>query len=64
MGLYSVFLAIGQISGSLLGGEAARLAGIDGLLLGTLLLLFIALVPLARLREVEHLIGQPAVQAT
>jgi predicted MFS family arabinose efflux permease len=64
MGLYSVFLAIGQIGGSLLGGEAARMAGIDGLLLGTLLLLFIALVPLARLREVEHLIGQPAAQAT
>ena len=60
MGLYSVFLAIGQISGNLLGGEAARVAGIDGLLVGTLLLLFIALVPLARLREVEHLIGQPA----
>ena len=64
MGLYSVFLAIGQIGGSLLGGEAARMAGIDGLLIGTLLLLFIALVPLARLREVEHLIGQPAAQAT
>jgi MFS family permease len=64
MGLYSVFLAIGQIGGSLLGGEAARSAGIDGLLLGTLLLLFIALIPLARLREVEHLIGQPVTQAT
>ncbi len=63
MGLYSVFLAVGQIGGSLLGGEAARLAGIDGLLVGTLLLLSIALVPLARLREVEHLIGQPAVPA-
>jgi MFS family permease len=61
MGLYSVFLAIGQIVGSLLGGEAARIGGIDGLLVGTLLLLFIALIPLARLREVEHLIGQPAV---
>jgi predicted MFS family arabinose efflux permease len=61
MGLYSVFLAIGQIGGSLLGGEAARIGGIDGLLVGTLLLLFIALIPLARLREVEHLIGQPAV---
>jgi MFS family permease len=64
MGLYSVFLAVGQISGSLLGGEAARIAGIDGLLVGTLVLLFIALVPLARLREVEHLIGQPAVHAS
>jgi len=59
MGLYSVFLAIGQIGGSLLGGEAARIGGIDGLLVGTLVLLLIALVPLARLREVEHLIGQP-----
>ena len=64
MGLYSVFLAIGQISGSLLGGEAARIGGIDGLLVGTLLLLVIALIPLARLREVEHLIGQPAEPAT
>ena len=64
MGLYSVFLAIGQIGGSLIGGEAARMAGIDGLLVGTLLLLFIALIPLARLREVEHLIGRPAVHAT
>ena len=63
MGLYSVFLAIGQIGGSLIGGEAARIAGIDGLLVGTLLLLFIALIPLARLREVEHLIGRPAAQA-
>ncbi|MGH2512076.1 MAG: MFS transporter [Candidatus Limnocylindrales bacterium] len=60
MGLYSVFLAIGQIGGSLLGGEAARYAGIDGILIGTVLLLFIAVVPLARLREVEHLIGLPA----
>jgi len=64
MGLYSVFLAIGQISGNLLGGEAARIAGVDGLLLGTLVLLLIALAPLARLRGVEHLIGQPAAQAT
>jgi MFS family permease len=64
MGLYSVFLAIGQISGNLLGGEAARVAGVDGLLLGTLVLLLIALAPLARLRGVEHLIGQPAVHAT
>ena len=32
MGLYSVFLAVGQIVGSLLGGVAAELRGIDGLL--------------------------------
>jgi MFS family permease len=60
MGLYSVFLAIGQIGGSLVGAEAARVGGIDGLLVGTLALLLIALVPLVRLRGVEHLIGQPA----
>jgi len=40
------------------------MAGIDGLLIGTLILLFIALVPLARLRGVEHLIGQPAAHAS
>jgi hypothetical protein len=40
------------------------MAGIDGLLVGTLVLLFIALVPLVRLREVEHLIGQPAARPT
>ncbi|MGH2464784.1 MAG: MFS transporter [Candidatus Limnocylindrales bacterium] len=62
MGLYSVFLAIGQIGGSLIGAEAARVAGIDGLLVGTLGLLLIALIPLVRLREVEHLIGQPAAR--
>jgi MFS family permease len=54
MGLYSVFLALGQISGSLLGGLAAEWRGIDGLLLGTLALLGVALVPLQRLRSVEH----------
>ena len=32
MGLYSVFLALGQITGSLIGGGAAQWAGIDGLM--------------------------------
>src|SRR5262245_16890453 len=57
MGLYSVFLAIGQITGSLLGGVAAQVRGIDGLLAATLLLLLIALIPLMRLRRVEHEFG-------
>src|SRR5678815_5840779 len=35
MGLYSVFLAIGQIIGSLIGGVAADLRGIDGMLIAT-----------------------------
>ena len=54
MGLYSVFLALGQIVGSLLGGTAAEIRGIDGILVGTLILLAVALAPLSRLRAVEH----------
>jgi hypothetical protein len=57
--LYSVFLAVGQISGSLIGGVAAELHGIDGILVATLVLLGIALIPLHRLRSVEHLVGGP-----
>jgi MFS family permease len=54
MGLYSVFLAIGQIVGSLIGGVAAHWLGIDGMLIATVILLAIALVPLSRLRTQEH----------
>ncbi len=57
MGLYSVFLAIGQIAGSFIGGESGHRFGIDGILAATVLLLFIALVPLARLRTVERDVG-------
>ena len=57
MGLYSVFLAVGQIAGSLIGGFAAHWAGIDGLFLGTLALLVVALVPLSKLRRQEHYVG-------
>ncbi len=64
MGLYSVFLAIGQITGSLLGGLAADWRGIDGLLIGTFGLLLIALLPLAQLRSQEHQVGGPAPVAT
>ena len=53
MGLYSVFLAVGQIVGALLGGLAADWRGIDGLLIGTFSLLLIALLPLAQLRRDE-----------
>ncbi len=60
MGLYSVFLGIGQIGGSLIGGFAADWRGMDGLLLGTGALLLAALVPLARLRGLEHHLGPGA----
>jgi MFS family permease len=60
MGLYSVFLALGQIIGSLIGGVAADWRGIDGMFLATLVLLVIALVPLAQLRTQEHQLEAPA----
>ena len=53
MGLYSVFLAVGQIIGALIGGFAAEAAGIDGMLGATGVLLLVALLPLARLRRAE-----------
>jgi len=53
MGLYSVFLALGQISGALIGAAAASLWAFDGILMATLLLLAVALMPLARLRRFE-----------
>jgi MFS family permease len=57
MGLYSVFLALGQVTGSLAGGAAAEWQGIDGLLAVSLSLLFLALLPVRALRDSEHLVG-------
>jgi MFS family permease len=54
MGLYSVFLGVGQILGSFIGGFAAERAAIDGLLVATLVLMGIALLPLYHLRRYEH----------
>ena len=54
MGLYSVFLALGQIAGSLVGGAAAEFACVDGLLIATLVLLAVALPPVLGLRRDEH----------
>ncbi|HEY8438968.1 MAG TPA: hypothetical protein VIK65_10190, partial [Candidatus Limnocylindrales bacterium] len=60
MGLYSVFLAVGQIVGSFIGAQAARAAGIDGILAATMVLLAVALIPLGRLRPFEHVVGTAA----
>jgi MFS family permease len=60
MGLYSVFLGVGQIVGALASGTAADWAGIDGLLLASLALLGVAVLPIHRLRDSEHLVGQRA----
>jgi predicted MFS family arabinose efflux permease len=54
MGLYSVFLAIGHIGGSLIGGVASDMFSFDGILVATLILLAVALAPLFQLRGWEH----------
>lgn len=64
MGLYSVFLGVGQIGGALLGGLAAEWRGMDGLMLGTAAILALALLPLRQLRRTEHYLGGPASPAS
>lgn len=54
MGLYSVFLALGQIIGAVVAGVAAEWRGIDGLLIASAGLLVVALIPLGQLRAAEH----------
>ena len=63
MGLYSVFLGLGQIIGSVVSGSAADSLGMDGLLLASVALLVIALLPLRWLRGSEHLVGTRALPA-
>ncbi|MGH2429806.1 MAG: MFS transporter [Candidatus Limnocylindria bacterium] len=63
MGLYSVFLGLGQIIGSVSSGAAADWLGIDGLLLTSVVLLLIAILPLTGLRATEHLVGAPPIAA-
>ena len=62
MGLYSVFLGIGQIVGSIVGGVAAQWAGLDGVFIASLALLALAIVPISSLRRFEHRVGAPAVE--
>ena len=58
MGLYSVFLGLGQIIGSILGGLAAQKAGLDGIFVVSFVMLGIALLPLSQLRRYEHRLGE------
>jgi len=60
MGLYSVFLGLGQITGNLVGGIAAQNAGLDGIFMAAFGLLAIALIPLGHLRGYEHEVGRVA----
>ena len=64
MGLYSVFLGLGQIGGSFIAGFAAEWRGIDGIFLASLALLIAAVIPLISLRRHEHYLGGPASPAT
>ncbi len=57
MGLYSVFLGLGQLLGNGLGGVFAEIWGFDGLIYLTLLLAFIALVSLLALYRLEKRIS-------
>jgi MFS family permease len=61
MGLYSVFLGLGQIIGSIAGGYAAQVAGMDGIFILSFVMLGIALLPISQLRRYEHRFGDPAV---
>ncbi len=56
MGLYSIFLGLGQVAGAVLGGAASSWKGIDGLLVATVVLLIIGGAALLNLRRREGLL--------
>jgi MFS family permease len=64
MGLYSVFLGLGQIGGSLIAAGAATALGLDGIFVASMILLVVAVVPLAFLRRHEHYLGGPSTAAS
>ncbi len=53
MGLYSVFLGVGQVIGAVVGGIAASWKGIDGLIVATVGLLVVGTAALLNLRAQE-----------
>ena len=63
MGLYSVFLGLGQITGALIAGFMANALGLDGIFLASVVLLGLAVVPLVSLRRFEHYLGGPETPA-
>lgn len=64
MGLYSVFLGLGQISGSVIAGAAATAFGLDGIFVASMALLVLAVVPLVFLRRHEHYLAGPGTPAS
>ena len=63
MGLYSVFLGLGQIGGSLIAGVTAVNFGLDGILIASVVLLGFAVIPLLFLRRFEHYLAGPTKPA-
>jgi MFS family permease len=63
MGLYSVYLGLAQIGGSLIAGLMANALGLDGIFVASLVLLGLAVVPLLSLRRYEHYLGGPETPA-
>ena len=62
MGLYSIFLGLGQVIGTKVAGDVAATLGVDGLVYVTLALLAIAGGALLVLRRVEHEILPPTTR--
>jgi predicted MFS family arabinose efflux permease len=60
MGLYSVFLGLGQFLGTAIGGPFVDWLGADGMVLSTALLGVFAAFLLLRLRKVEARLAVPA----
>lgn len=60
MGLYSVFLGLGQVVGSQIAGHAAAWRGIDGLVAATAVLIVVALLALLNLRAHEDFAPAPS----
>jgi len=54
MGLYSIFLGVGQLLGNGFGGLFAKTWGFDGLIFLTMLLAFVALISLLMLFRQER----------
>jgi MFS family permease len=61
MGMYSVFLGVGQVIGAAVGGLAASWKGIDGLIVATAGLLAVGILALLNLRAHEGAILAGAV---
>jgi MFS family permease len=64
MGLYSVFLGVGQVIGAIVGGLAATWMGIDGLVVATAGLLVVGSIALLNLRSHEGAIVPDASATT